>query len=47
MDWAFEYVKTYGIASGAAYPYTAKDGTCIRSAAREFKITGYKDLPTC
>ncbi|KAM3134584.1 hypothetical protein pb186bvf_013226 [Paramecium bursaria] len=47
MDWAFEYVKTQGIASGAAYPYTAKDGTCIRSAAREFQIKGYKDLPTC
>ena len=47
MDWAFEYVRLNGVASGADYPYTAKDETCRRSPARAKKITGYKDLDTC
>ena len=47
MDWAFEYVKLNGVASGADYTYTAKDETCKRSYARAKKITGYKDLVSC
>ena len=47
MDWAFEYVKLNGVASGNDYVYTGRDETCKRSYARAKKITGYADLETC
>jgi len=45
MDSAFQWViKNKGIASEAAYPYTARDGSCKKVAAVA-KITGFKDVP--
>jgi C1A family cysteine protease len=46
MDYAFEWViKNGGIASEAAYPYTARDGRC-KTVESSAKITGYKDVPS-
>jgi len=47
MDNAFKYVQANGLCTEAAYPYTAKDGTCKSSsctASTDSKITGYKDV---
>jgi len=47
MDNAFKYVQANGLCTEAAYPYTAKDGTCKASsctASANSKITGYKDV---
>jgi len=47
MDSAFKYVEAHGLCTEAAYPYTAKDGTCKStscSASANSKITGYKDV---
>jgi cathepsin L len=44
MDYAFQWViKNGGIASEAAYPYTARDGSCKRVASTS-KISGFKDV---
>jgi len=45
MDYAFEYVIQNGVTTEAAYPYTAKDGTCKKATAA-VKITGYTDVPS-
>jgi C1A family cysteine protease len=47
MDNAFKYVEANGLCTEAAYPYTAKDGTCKSSScsmSANSKITGYKDV---
>jgi len=47
MDNAFKYVEKSGLCTEAAYPYTAKDGTCKSSSctmSADSKITGYKDV---
>jgi hypothetical protein len=47
MDNAFKYVQANGLCTEAAYPYTAKDGTCKKTsctASADSKITGYKDV---
>jgi hypothetical protein len=45
MDSAFKWIiKNGGIASEAAYPYTARDGRC-KTVPSVAKITGYKDVP--
>jgi len=47
MDYGFEYIiKNKGITSEAAYPYTAKDGTCSATGKPvAATISGYKDVP--
>jgi hypothetical protein len=48
MDNAFKYVQANGLCTEAAYPYTARDGTCKASSCNvspNTKITGYKDTP--
>jgi len=47
MDNAFKYVQANGLCTEAAYPYTAKDGTCKSdscSTSADSKISGYKDV---
>jgi hypothetical protein len=47
MDNAFKYVQANGLCTEAAYPYTAKDGTCKKSsctASANSQIGGYKDV---
>jgi len=47
MDNAFKYVEANGLCTEAAYPYTAKDGTCKASSCSvspNSKIGGYKDV---
>jgi len=47
MDNAFKYVQANGLCTEAAYPYTAKDGTCKASSctvSKDSKISGYKDV---
>jgi cathepsin L len=47
MDNAFKYVEAHGLCTEAAYPYTAKDGTCKATSctmSADSKITGYKDV---
>jgi len=47
MDNAFKYVMANGLCTEAAYPYTAKDGTCKKTSCTmttDSKITGYKDV---
>jgi len=47
MDNAFKYVQANGLCTEAAYPYTAKDGTCKKTSCTmspDTKITGYKDV---
>jgi len=47
MDNAFKFAEANGIATEAAYPYTAKDGTCkAYTMSANSKITGYKDVAT-
>jgi cathepsin L len=46
MDNAFKYVQANGLCTEAAYPYTARDGTCKSSSCTmspNTKISGYKD----
>jgi len=31
MEWAFDYIKRYGITTENNYPYVARDGTCDTS----------------
>jgi len=46
MDYAFKYViANKGIAAEAAYPYTARDGTC-KKVDSVVTISGYKDVPS-
>jgi cathepsin L len=47
MDNAFKYVQANGLCTEAAYPYTARDGTCKATSCTmsvDSKITGYKDV---
>jgi len=47
MDRAFNYMKTNGLCTEAAYPYTAKAGTCKKTscaAAPYTKLSGYVDV---
>jgi len=47
MDRAFKYAMDNGLCSEAAYPYTAKDGTCRSSSctAQPYtKLSGYTDV---
>merc|ERR1712066_1037488 len=51
MDNAFEFVKSHGIASENAYPYTSGGGTTGScNSAKEgqpvVSITGYTDVPS-
>jgi len=45
MDYAFAYVKTSPLMTEAAYPYTARDGTCkyVRSQGVG-TVSGYRDV---
>jgi len=46
MDYAFQWIiQNGGITNEASYPYTARDGTCKKTAASVAKITGFKDVP--
>ncbi|KAL0907324.1 hypothetical protein M5K25_021725 [Dendrobium thyrsiflorum] len=47
MDYAFEYIKKNGgIASEAAYPYAAEDGSCaVEKSAHVVSIDGHEDVP--
>jgi len=47
MDSAFKYVEAHGLCTEAAYPYTARDGTCKSTSctmSTDSKISGYKDV---
>jgi len=47
MDSAFKYIEKNGLCTEAAYPYTARDGTCKSSsctASTDSHITSYKDV---
>jgi len=47
MDSAFKYVEAHGLCSEAAYPYTAKDGTCKATSCTmvaNTKISTYTDV---
>jgi len=47
MDNAFKYVEAHGLCSEAAYPYTAKDGTCKATSCTmvaNTKISKYTDV---
>jgi len=47
MDNAFKYAEKNGLCTEAAYPYTARDGTCKSSsctASADTKISNYKDV---
>jgi len=44
MDNAFQYIIKNGICSEAAYPYSARDGTC-KKVPSVVKITGFQDVP--
>lgn len=43
MDDAFEYAETVKIETEAAYPYTARDGTC-HAAGGVTEVKGYQDV---
>jgi cathepsin L len=46
IDYAFQWIiQNGGIASEAAYPYTARDGQCKTGIPSVSKITGFKDVP--
>jgi len=46
MDYGFQYIiDNKGICTEAAYPYTAKDGTCKKTCEKVATITGFKDIP--
>jgi len=42
----FAYVKGMGMASEAAYPYTAMDGTCDESIPKSGQVSGWVVLPS-
>jgi len=44
MDYGFSWVKSNGIPTEAAYPYTARDGKCKKFAS-VFKDGGFVDVP--
>jgi len=47
MDSAFKYVQAHGLCTEAAYPYTARDGTCKATSctmSANSKITSYTDV---
>jgi len=47
-DIGFNYAHANGVCTEAAYPYTAKDGTCKSSSctlSQDSKITGYVHVP--
>jgi len=45
MDGAFEYVETNKLETEADYPYTAKGGDCVATAAKGVVgVTGYTDV---
>jgi len=45
MDSAFEFIiANDGICAEAAYPYTAKDGTCTKGCKSVASISSYKDV---
>jgi C1A family cysteine protease len=45
MDYAFQYIEQNPLELEADYPYTAKDGTCRASKAKEYgRVTGYSDV---
>ena len=44
MDDAFSYIMKNGLTTEAAYPYTGRDGSCIKVGS-SVKISGYKDVP--
>jgi Papain family cysteine protease len=39
------YIKTHGAVTSSAYPYTARDGTCKKSAVVAARISGIKRSP--
>jgi hypothetical protein len=41
IERAFDFVKENGITTEAAYPYTARDGTCRGTNGALYKISGY------
>jgi cathepsin L len=47
MDNAFKYVEAHGLCTEAAYPYTARDGTCKATSctmSADSKISKYTDV---
>jgi cathepsin L len=49
MDRAFKYMEANGLCTEAAYPYTAKDGSCKKTsctASAYTNLKGYKDVTT-
>ncbi|XP_027915817.1 vignain-like [Vigna unguiculata] len=47
MEWAFDYIKRYGITTENNYPYVARDGTCDTSKVQQpaVSIDGYESVP--
>jgi KDEL-tailed cysteine endopeptidase len=44
MDYAFSYMAKYGIQTGNAYPYTARDGACKGAGTPAATLSGYTDV---
>lgn len=48
MDDAYAYAADNGLALGADYPYTAKDGNCKKTVKRPFtSVVSFVDVADC
>ncbi|BAT76003.1 hypothetical protein LR48_Vigan01g228600 [Vigna angularis] len=48
MQWAFDFIKQYGITTESNYPYVARDGICDASKVEQpaVSIDGYETVPS-